>query len=168
MVGTDATVRNVVDVCIDADTVSGADDDDMWPLVQAADTVTSTADLTFSGACDAYAFTLQVLGVGSDEALCLVLSNPHPGDANLDGAVDVGDLGIVAGSWGTSGNVWTTGDFTDDGLVNVGDLGIVAGAWGWANTQQGMGQQEQIDWDPNKNGVLDEEDAEIIFETLLN
>jgi hypothetical protein len=52
------------------------------------------------------------------------------GDANDDGAVDVGDLGILAGQWGQSDVGWAGGDFNGDGLVDVGDLGILAGQWG--------------------------------------
>jgi hypothetical protein len=54
-----------------------------------------------------------------------------PGDANGDGAVNVGDLGILAGNYGTtSGATWEMGDFNGDGAVNVGDLGILAGNYG--------------------------------------
>jgi hypothetical protein len=53
------------------------------------------------------------------------------GDANVDQAVDVGDLGILAGNWGTTeGATWDQADFTGDGAVDVGDLGILAGNWG--------------------------------------
>ena len=58
----------------------------------------------------------------------------HSGDANGDNAVNVGDLGILAGSWGQSGKVWSQGDFNHDGVVNVGDLGILAATWGWSAT----------------------------------
>jgi predicted aspartyl protease len=55
-----------------------------------------------------------------------------PGDANQDGLVNVGDLGILAGNYGASGYAsWTMGDFNHDGLVNVGDLGILAGNYGY-------------------------------------
>jgi hypothetical protein len=54
-----------------------------------------------------------------------------PGDANNDGLVDVGDLGILAANYGrTSGGTWTTGDFNGDGAVDVGDLGILAAHYG--------------------------------------
>ncbi len=54
----------------------------------------------------------------------------YAGDANLDGLVDVGDLGILAGHWEQSGGaLWIDGDFNGDGLVDVGDLGILAGNW---------------------------------------
>jgi hypothetical protein len=54
-----------------------------------------------------------------------------PGDANGDGVVNVGDLGILAGNYGTlTGATWEMGDFNGDGAVNVGDLGILAGNYG--------------------------------------
>ena len=61
----------------------------------------------------------------------------HAGDANNDGKVNVGDLGILAGNWGqvtALGKSWAEGDFNGDDVVNVGDLGILAGAWGWIGT----------------------------------
>jgi len=58
---------------------------------------------------------------------------PWPGDADNDGMVDVGDLGILAGHWGClSGATWRDGDFNADGAINVGDLGVLAGWWGWS------------------------------------
>jgi autotransporter-associated beta strand protein len=54
----------------------------------------------------------------------------YAGDANLDGKVDIGDLGLLAGAWQQlSGKVWFDGDFTYDGAVNIGDLGLLAGNW---------------------------------------
>ncbi|MFP4354441.1 MAG: beta strand repeat-containing protein, partial [Phycisphaerae bacterium] len=53
------------------------------------------------------------------------------GDANLDGAVSIGDLGILAGNYGTLGGAtWDMGDFNGDGNVTIGDLGILAGLYG--------------------------------------
>jgi hypothetical protein len=58
-----------------------------------------------------------------------------PGDANVDGFVDVGDLGILAANYGTtSGALWSQGDFNGDGLVDVGDLGILAANYGTGST----------------------------------
>jgi hypothetical protein len=54
-----------------------------------------------------------------------------PGDANCDGTVDVGDLGILAANYGTTSCVtWNLGDFSGDGAVDVGDLGILAAHYG--------------------------------------
>lgn len=56
------------------------------------------------------------------------------GDANLDGAVDVSDLGALATSWQTTAG-WAGGDFNNDGFVDVSDLGILATNW-----QVGVGE----------------------------
>lgn len=59
------------------------------------------------------------------------VSSPRiPGDANEDGSVDVGDLGILAANYGGSGKGWSQGDFNGDGNVDVGDLGILAANYG--------------------------------------
>lgn len=50
------------------------------------------------------------------------------GDANLDGSVNVGDLGALASGWNTAGT-WAQGDFDFSGAVDVGDLGILASNW---------------------------------------
>jgi hypothetical protein len=54
----------------------------------------------------------------------------RPGDANGDGMVDVGDLGILAANYGGTGKTWAQGDFNGDTLVDVGDLGILAAHYG--------------------------------------
>ncbi len=49
------------------------------------------------------------------------------GDFNLDGYVDVTDLGILATNYNlTSGGTVFLGDSTFDGMVNVSDLGVLA------------------------------------------
>ena len=45
-----------------------------------------------------------------------------PGDANLDGKVDVNDLNVIGLSWLQNATGWCSGDFTADGVVNSGDL----------------------------------------------
>jgi hypothetical protein len=52
------------------------------------------------------------------------------GDANLDGRVDVGDLGILAAHWQRTEVRWGQGDFTHDGRVDAGDLGLLAWRYG--------------------------------------
>ncbi|HSV15445.1 MAG TPA: SdrD B-like domain-containing protein, partial [Tepidisphaeraceae bacterium] len=48
-------------------------------------------------------------------------------DADLNGGVDVGDLGKLATNYGVStGATWSQGDFNYDGKVDVGDLGALA------------------------------------------
>src|SRR5207302_11460529 len=55
------------------------------------------------------------------------------GDTNLDGRVDVTDLGNLASNYGTTtGAVWTQGDFDYNGTVDVSDLGDLASTYGSA------------------------------------
>lgn len=47
-------------------------------------------------------------------------------DANLDGKVDVANLGILGSNYGQQeGRGWITGDFNGDGKVDVAGLGIL-------------------------------------------
>jgi hypothetical protein len=50
-----------------------------------------------------------------------------PGDANLDGSTDLGDLNAVLANFGTSASL---GDVTGDGLVNLADLNLVLATFG--------------------------------------
>ena len=47
-----------------------------------------------------------------------------PGDANLDGSVDVGDFNLWNGNKFTATAAWCSGDFNADGSVDVGDFNI--------------------------------------------
>lgn len=63
------------------------------------------------------------------------------GDANLDGVVNVSDLGILATHYGQTVGVdwWENGDFNGDGVVNVSDLGILATNYGLDNNEYNLG-----------------------------
>lgn len=52
-----------------------------------------------------------------------------PGDADLDGAVTLSDLGVLAHNWQQSHCGWGEGDFNADGSVNLLDLTLLAGNW---------------------------------------
>lgn len=58
------------------------------------------------------------------------------GDINQDGVVDIADLGLIGGRWGTDGMgdpndpFDFNADLNGDGTVDVADLGIVGGEWG--------------------------------------
>ena len=71
--------------------------------------------------------SLWLAPVYSDTSL--VLEAAIPGDANFDGIIDVGDLGLLSAGWG-SGAAWGAGDFNGDGTVDVGDLAILSANWG--------------------------------------
>ena len=54
-----------------------------------------------------------------------LLSPAIPGDANLDGRVDINDLTIVLSHYGQTGMAWAQGEFVGDGSVDINDLTIV-------------------------------------------
>ena len=59
-----------------------------------------------------------------------LLTPALPGDANLDGMVDINDLTIVLSHYGQTGQAWANGNFTCDGTVNINDLTIVLAHYG--------------------------------------
>jgi hypothetical protein len=69
----------------------------------------------------------EFAGQSIDETSVLVRHTLY-GDADLDGDVDVADLGILASNWQTTA-VWTGGDFDFSGVVDVADLGMLASNW---------------------------------------
>jgi hypothetical protein len=68
------------------------------------------------------------VGVAPDAADVLVRLT-YGGDASLDGAVTIADLGILAANWQQSGKHWFEGDFNFDQQVTIADLGILAANW---------------------------------------
>jgi probable HAF family extracellular repeat protein len=76
----------------------------------------------------------DIAGFGTDSAgstvQAFVLRAPLPGDANLDGRVDINDLTVVLAHFGQSGLTWATGEFTGSGTVDVNDLTIVLSHFG--------------------------------------
>jgi arabinogalactan endo-1,4-beta-galactosidase len=73
------------------------------------------------------ATALKRLGYAQDLESVLIKFT-FAGDSDLDGDVDVADLGSLASSWQTSG-VWSSGDFDYNGTVDVNDLGMLASNW---------------------------------------
>jgi MYXO-CTERM domain-containing protein len=62
------------------------------------------------------------------DASSLLVKFTYAGDANLDGQVDITDLGSLATAWQT-GAPWTGGDFDYSGFVDITDLGMLATNW---------------------------------------
>jgi hypothetical protein len=62
------------------------------------------------------------------DASSILFKHTYFGDVNLDGQVDVADLGVLATNWQTS-QPWSGGDFDYNGTVNVNDLGLLATNW---------------------------------------
>jgi hypothetical protein len=74
-----------------------------------------------------------LFGGESVDASSLLIKFTYGGDTDLNGLVDVADLGTLATNWQTA-QVWTGGDFDYNGTVDVNDLGILATNW-----QKGVG-----------------------------
>ncbi len=55
-----------------------------------------------------------------------------PGDADLDGDVDLDDFAILKCNFGTDGALWSEGDFNADWVVNLDDFGILKRNFGAA------------------------------------
>lgn len=79
-----------------------------------------------AGAGQRVGATDQAIDARGDAHVLVRLS--FAGDANLDGAVDVSDLGLLASQWQQAG-AWDQGDFNYDGSVDVSDLGDLATQW---------------------------------------
>ena len=56
--------------------------------------------------------------------------SPLPGDANLDGKVDIEDLTILLTNFGRSGMTWSQGNFAGDPTVDIEDLTILLSHFG--------------------------------------
>jgi hypothetical protein len=70
------------------------------------------------------------VAVSLDPGDSILLDATVPGDANIDGMVDVTDLSVVGANWGQSDKTWLQGDFNNDGEVNVSDLSVLGANWG--------------------------------------
>ncbi|MGQ9682757.1 MAG: hypothetical protein ACUVX9_09495 [Anaerolineae bacterium] len=54
-----------------------------------------------------------------------------PWDVNLDGVVDIGDMGKVGLRWGETGlPCWIREDVNCDGVIDIGDIGLIGLHWG--------------------------------------
>ncbi len=66
-----------------------------------------------------------------------------PGDFNGDNVIDVSDLLILLGDWGSCDGCLT--DLNNDGVVDVSDLLILLGAWGACEDNGGNGGDDDPD-----------------------
>jgi hypothetical protein len=53
-----------------------------------------------------------------------------PGDATLDGVVDLADFNVLRNNFGSDFQYFTTGDFDGDGLVNLADFNLLRNHFG--------------------------------------
>ncbi|MEM8494770.1 MAG: hypothetical protein AAF663_05235 [Planctomycetota bacterium] len=65
-----------------------------------------------------------------NQADAVLLTRAIPGDANLNGQVEQGDLNAVLNNWGSFDSSWSTGDLNGNGQVEQGDLNLVLNNWG--------------------------------------
>jgi hypothetical protein len=80
---------------------------------------------------DAGQILVQAQVPAAGQMQSFLLTPTLPGDANLDGKVDINDLTVVLTNYGKStGMSWTTGDFIGDGTVDINDLTIVLAHYG--------------------------------------
>lgn len=78
-----------------------------------------------------------------------------PGDADLDGDVDLSDLGALATYYGQTSNVfWTRGDFDLDNDVDLSDLGVLATNYGAGAAQAFADFQALTVPEPSSAAVL--------------
>ncbi|MCC6683364.1 MAG: hypothetical protein IT445_20910 [Phycisphaeraceae bacterium] len=52
-----------------------------------------------------------------------------PGDATLDGIINLSDLQVLGDNWQNDSATWSMADFTGDGLVNLADLQVLGDHW---------------------------------------
>lgn len=95
-------------------TVTAADIDSIWGLIQSGD---SHADLNHDGS----------VNQADADFLVRVILNTEYGDANLDGFVDASDLATTRRNVGQtfSGPNWANADFNGDGHSDAADLALV-------------------------------------------
>ena len=103
--------------------------------LQASHSMVDNVEHVFSSAGLApgrYVLVIDGAQVGNTYALAWQSLTPIlSGDANTDGVVDVGDLGILGANYGSAnGKAWVSADFTGDGVVDVGDLAILGANYG--------------------------------------
>ncbi len=101
--------------------------DDTRQMLQSGKLTTSSSGGKLGYADNAVLHLTSFAGQTVDDGNLLVKFT-YGGDANLDGQVDISDLGALATAWQTSAP-WTGGDFDYSGFVDISDLGILATNW---------------------------------------
>ncbi len=96
----------------------------------ASATLTNPYDINRDGTVNATDQALAAASAASGDTLELISPPyiqpaPLPGDANLDGKVDIEDLTILLTNFGKSGMTWSQGNFDGDPTVDLEDLTIL-------------------------------------------
>jgi hypothetical protein len=133
-------VRNSSDAAVRAELVKGYNAGH-WngPGGITSSTAAASTETSVGYASNASLNLTEFKGVTGLTPSDVLVKYTYAGDANLDGKVDIGDLGLLAGAWQQAGKVWFDGDFTYNGTVDIGDLGLLAGNW-----QKGVGSGQLL------------------------
>jgi hypothetical protein len=108
---------------------SGSQADPMRLLLQGGRVTSSSADANRRlGYGDNSVLNKSTFAGQTVDSTSTLVKFTYAGDSNLDGQVDVTDLGNLATNWQTSAP-WTGGDFDYSGFVDVTDLGMLATNW---------------------------------------
>jgi hypothetical protein len=80
------------------------------------------------GVAEASSLNITSFSGETVDATSVLVKYTYYGDADLDGDVDVADLGRLASNWQSLGS-WIAGDFDYSGSIDVNDLGLLASNW---------------------------------------
>ncbi len=123
--GTSFTYDNIT-----AGTVDAADIDDVFAGISGSDFAADINGDNELDASDADAFIRGVL-------------DTRPGDANLDGLVNLADFGVLRANFGGPGG-WATADFNGDGLINLADFGLLRANFGFSRNAAAAGSADFV------------------------
>jgi autotransporter-associated beta strand protein len=118
-----------------------------WNGAGIVSSIAATHSAFSIGFGEASALGLSSFSGQNVDSTALLVKFTYGGDANLDGKVDIDDLGRLASAWQQAGN-WTEGDFSYNGTIDVGDLGILASNW-----QAGVGAPLAAGTMPSKSSA---------------
>jgi hypothetical protein len=88
----------------------------------------STTLKTALGYLDNTSGSFASFGGQSVDNTSILVKYTYSGDTNLDGQVDITDLGNLATSWQVAG-LWVNGDLDYSGFIDITDLGLLATNW---------------------------------------
>jgi hypothetical protein len=112
------------------DDVDASDIDALFTAVHEGSPDTATYDLNASGAVD----------TNDVKYLVEAILDTYYGDADLDGAVGVADMSLLAGSCNHASDAgWANGDFDGDGVAGVSDLSVLAANYN-------LGSRSTLNW----------------------
>jgi hypothetical protein len=114
------------DLDCDFDANNSCDISDLNALLAAVGSTDSQFDLDSSGNVDLADRDAWLASAGNEVIGVAFV----PGDADLDGDVDAGDLNALGGNWRSAADLqWQHGNFNGDSIVDAQDLNAIGGNW---------------------------------------